>query len=244
MLIGREDVLRRLSDLLRGPQSSAVLVGMPGAGKTAVLAAARGAAAGAEVLSVTGILSDRTLPYAVLADLIPDRQLVDSITGDPPHPLRLRLDVLAWLETEAETRPVLIVLDDAQWCDDTSLSILGFIARRLGGTNVRFLAACRDGEIPPALRGLPTVSLPPLDEHDAARLLKGAGVELTGATLPRVLDRAGGNPLALIELGRAAAADPRAEALPTTVELAFAARLRALPAETRQTLLLVARPPG
>lgn len=243
MLIGREDVLRRLSDLLHGPESSAVVVGMPGAGKTAVLAAAA-ATGGTRVLSVTGVLSDRHLPYAVLADLITDGQLVDAVIGDPPHPLRLRLDVLAWLETEAENRPVLVVLDDAQWCDDTSLSVLGFIARRLAGTNVRFLAACRDGEVPPALSGLPAVTLPPLVDHDAARLLRETGVDLTGAALPRVLDRAGGNPLALIELGRAAAIDPRAETLPTTVELAFAARLRALPASTRQALLLVAAGDG
>ncbi|WP_436535221.1 AAA family ATPase [Actinoplanes sp. HUAS TT8] len=238
MLIGRDDTLRQVSDLLHGPAPAVLLTGIPGAGKTAVLTAVQRQAR--RVLKATGALSDRHLPYAALADLITDDQLLDSIAGNPPHPLRLRLDVLAWLESEAESGPLLITLDDAQWCDETSLSVLGFVARRLSGTNVSFLAACRDSEIPAALAGLPAVPLPPLDEHDATRLLKDAGVDLTGSALPKVLDRAAGNPLALLELGRAAAADTE----PTTVELAFAARFRALPAGTREALLLVAAGDG
>ncbi|BCY08260.1 LuxR C-terminal-related transcriptional regulator [Actinoplanes sp. L3-i22] len=238
MLIGRADTLRQVSDLLAAPGAVALLTGIPGAGKTAVLDAVR--AAGGRTLAATGALSDRHLPYTALADLITDDQLLAAVAGESPHPLRLRLDVLAWLESEAESGPLLITLDDAQWCDETSLSVLGFIARRLRGTNVAFLAACRDNEIPAALAGLPAVALPPLGEHDAIRLLKQAGVDLAGATLPRILDRAAGNPLALLELGRAATADSE----PTTVELAFAARFRALPAATRATLLLVAAGDG
>ncbi|MEU8664184.1 ATP-binding protein [Actinoplanes philippinensis] len=238
MLIGREDTLREVTDLLRGPTGTALLTGIPGAGKTAVLTAVQDT--WPDVRYTTGTLSDQHLPYAALAGLITDESLLDSLTGDSPHPLRLRLDVLSWLESESEKRPILIVLDDAQWCDETSLSVLGFVARRLRGTRIALLAACRDNEVPPALAGLPAVALPPLDEHDATRLLKQAGVGLTGATLLRVLDRSAGNPLALLELGRAAAA--RTE--PTTVERAFADRLGALPPATRRILLLAAAGDG
>ncbi|GLY02279.1 MULTISPECIES: LuxR family transcriptional regulator [Actinoplanes] len=238
MLIGRRQTLRSLSDLLDGTGAAAVLTGLPGAGKTAVLDAVR--AARGRALHTTGVVSDSRLPYAVLAGLVTDERLLADIVDDPPHPLRLRLDVLSWLEAEAEAGPLVIVLDDAQWADDTSLSVLGFLARRLSGTGVSFLAACRDGEVPPALAGLPTVALAPLDEQDAARLLEQAGVRLPGTALPRLLDRAAGNPLALLELGRAAAAD----AEPTSVELAFADRLRVLPDGTRQALLLAAAGDG
>ncbi len=84
MLIGREDTLREVSDLLHGPGATALLTGIPGAGKTAVLTAVQESAP--RVRHTAGTLSDRHLPYAVLAGLITDERLRDSLAGDPPHP--------------------------------------------------------------------------------------------------------------------------------------------------------------
>lgn len=251
MLVGREDTLRELSGLCHGPQGCVLLAGLPGAGKTAVLAAVREQATrtGRLVLSATGVLGDQLLPFGVLAELFgsDDERLLDSFapaSGEVPHPLRLRLDVLGRLESLAEDQPVLVIVDDVQWSDESSVSVLAFVARRMRGAGASFLFAARDGEVPPAMTGLPTVPLPPLDAHHATGLLRQAGVSLTGTTLPRVLERAAGNPLALLELGRAAASATAIETLPSTVELAFAARLRALPADTRDALLLLAAGDG
>ncbi|GAA2704652.1 ATP-binding protein [Actinoplanes palleronii] len=260
MLVGRAETLDRVGSLCRGPDAGALITGLPGAGKTAVITAVRknALARGDLVLTATGARSDRHLPFGLLAGLLAGSpRLLASLApagGASPHPLRLRLDVLGWLEAATAERPVLIIIDDAQWCDETSLSVLGFVAGRLRGGGLALLAACRDDEIPEALADLPPVRLAPLSDPDAIRLLHEAGVPVSGADLSRVLSRAAGNPLALLELGHAAATNSALpelghaaapdSAVPTSVELAFAARLRLLPEPTRQALLLVAAGDG
>ncbi|WP_031101267.1 hypothetical protein, partial [Streptomyces sp. NRRL S-15] len=65
---------------------------------------------------------------------------------------------------------------------------------------------------------------------------------------PQILDQAGGNPLALVELTRTASAHDTAAGLPSAgplpltdhLERIFAARLNSLPASTTRALLLLA----
>ncbi|MDF1602634.1 AAA family ATPase [Nocardioides sp. YIM 152315] len=253
-LVGRDVTLGMLRDLLDSGSRTAVVTGIPGAGKTSVLSvAARACAAeGRLVLPFTCHDSDRDLAFGMLVDLLSvapgAEKVLDLVlpTAARPvavDPLRLRLEALGWLERTSEAQPLVLIVDDTQWCDESSLSVLGFLAHRLTGSHASVLVAVR-GDVPPEpLRRHPQVRLPPLADADARALLRRAGLQLDVLALPSVLDRAAGNPLALLELGRAAAG-AGIEAVPSSVETAFGEQLARLPAATRRVLLLAAAGDG
>jgi hypothetical protein len=58
---------------------------------------------------------------------------------------------------------VLIAIDDAQWLDQPTAEIVGFVVRRLDAEAIAVLLACRQGEMSPAFAGLATVNLSGLD---------------------------------------------------------------------------------
>lgn len=253
-LVGRDAALTTLRELLDSGARTAVVTGIAGAGKTSVLAVVSRAcvAEGSLVLALTCHESDRDLPFGVLVDLLStapgaedvlDLVLPSSARPDAVDALRLRLEVLTWIERVGEERPVVVVVDDAHWCDESSLSVLGFVAHRVAGSNVSVLVAARGETPPPALRRHPMVTLPPLADREASALLRHAGLQLDALTLPSVLERAGGNPLALLELGRAASGAEDG-AVPSSVEAAFREQVASLPERTREALLLAAAGDG
>ena len=142
---------------------------------------------------------------------------------------------------------MLCLVDEAQWLDRSSAEALTFAARRLDAEGVVCLFAARDGDrrdFPaPACRN----RLQGLGPEPAAALLAGAGVDLPAEVVGRLVERTGGNPLALLELpgtldpdqlaGRAPLEDVLP--LPTRLERTFGERVRRLPDGAR-TLLLVA----
>ncbi|KQW53229.1 hypothetical protein ASC77_02745 [Nocardioides sp. Root1257] len=252
-LVGRDETLATLRDLLDQSHRTAVVTGIPGAGKTSVLTvlARAEAAEGRLVLSLTCHASERHLAFGVLVDLLSRAPGAEDVldlvlpgTTGAVDPLRLRLAVLGWLEELAEERPVVVIVDDAQWCDDSSLSVLGFVAHRIAGSDVSVIASARGTTAPDPLLGHPQVVLPPLSDRDARFLLRQAGLLIDALTLPSVIDRAAGNPLALLELGRAATSDGSFDAVPSSVEAAFGEQVALLPAATRDVLLLASTGDG
>ncbi|MFD7662588.1 AAA family ATPase [Streptomyces sp. NPDC059788] len=271
-VVGRDAELARLFRTVDAPSAAGpvlVLVGDPGAGKSVLLGAAahRAAAKGARVLRAEGSESEAGLAFSALhqllrpvraeADGLPVRQrqaLHDAFgTGrslSVPDPMLTGVAVLGLLSALGDRGPVIVVLDDAQWCDRASLDALSFAARRLAGEPVTMLLGTRTGDHPPGFgRHVPTLTLGPLDAAAARRLLDLQPYGTTGRTRQSVLDQADGNPLALIELARAAAASgepPSMGPLPLTdhLERIFAARLHGLPAPTSRALLLLAATDG
>src|SRR5580693_4896992 len=247
-LIGREAGLARLRGLVdQVPLASQVLLvtGEAGMGKTALLAdtAGRARAAGVRVLSVTGRESEARLAFAGLHQLLrpvlpgvaglPGRQ-AQALTGalglaaDPvaPDPLLIGVAVLTLLSDLSEHSPVLVVADDAQWLDRSSLDALAFAASRLDADRVVLLVGARGQAPPPGFdRGFPELCLEPLSSDDAGRLLDGQPRPPRGRARAQVLAQAAGNPMALIELAKAIAEDPSAsrrwaaEPLPPTDRL-------------------------
>ena len=107
--------------------------------------------------------------------------------------------VLALLSTTADDRPLLCVIDDAQWLDKASVNALAFVARRLSGAPVAMLLAAHD------TRGhrsrLPNISVGALPD-DTARELLASIVDgpLDRRVRERIVQETGGIPLGLVEV--------------------------------------------
>ena len=146
---------------------------------------------------------------------------------------------------ELAAGPVLLVVDDAQWIDASSLSVLAFVANRIAGSSVAMVVAARGEVAPPGFAAHPVVPLPQLDSLQSRLVLRRTGHELDDSLVAAIIRASAGNPLALVELARAAASgshtptDPMLP-LPERLERAFAAELPDLPTATQDLLVLAA----
>ena len=269
-IFGRERELAQLERLIDGlpERGSALLVqGEAGIGKSTLLSAAseRAAAAGMRVLRATGVQSEARLPFAGLHQLVmpvlghaeslpaPQRTALLAAFGmvetEVTDRFLVALALLELLSDVAEQAPVLVVAEDAHWLDRSSANVLAFIARRLEHEPIVVLAASREHE-ESALNdaGLPTLRLGGIDDEPAGELLDTHHRQLAPAVRGQLLEQAGGNPLALVELPILLGTDERVgrsrlpSPLPLTerLEQAFAAQAGRLPAHTRVLLLLAA----
>lgn len=248
---GEADVDQILRDV-DGPRSLLVL-GDTGTGKTRLLRIARKQAQerGTRVLSARACASETRLPYTCLHQLLlPVRDELDVLpapqqralralfapTPDdvPPDGMVLPTAVLTLLTRLARTGPLLLTVDDLQDCDRASLTVLSFVARRLTDTSVTVLFSAHGQAAPPDVPSdLAVLSLGPLSPRAAARLLDAQPGAPTGRARLELLRQAEGNPLAIIELSRAGERT-------RVIQQTFAARLDALPEETRRALLYAA----
>ncbi|QIG45655.1 AAA family ATPase [Nocardioides anomalus] len=259
-LVARDDELRSVRRHLTSGGRVLTVLGMAGAGKTALLtAAAAGAAAeGWLVLRLRGRATEAKLGFATLLDLLdaadaPDPEtaaLAGSVRervlgGGTPDALRLRRDVHQWLLALAPDELVLVLVDDAQWVDPASWLVLSFVANRLADSTVSVLLASRTDAPAAGLEDQPVLHLAPLVPAAAAELLERVGLATDPVVRSAVVQQAAGNPLALLELARVGSgAVPSATrvhpTVPAAIEAAFAAELPALPDDTRWVLLLAA----
>jgi hypothetical protein len=79
--------------------------------------------------------------------------------GPAPDPFLVGLAALGLLSEAAEERPLLCVVDDAQWLDRESARALGFVARRLLAERIALVFAAR--ELGEALKGFPELRIGP-----------------------------------------------------------------------------------
>jgi len=270
MLRGRRDecaVLDGLLEELRARRSGVLVVrGEAGVGKTALVEYAIAAASDLTVLRAVGVESEMELAFAALHQLCapmldrldrlpgPQRDALQTTfgltAGAVPDRFFVGLAVLGLLTEVAEERPILCVVDDAQWLDKASAQTLVFVARRLLAESLVMLFAAREpGE---ELLGLPKLVVEGLRGADAMSLLVSV---IPGRLDERIADQllaeTRGNPLALLELPRGLSAAqlaggfglPGALSLSGRIEDSFLARLNALPGETPQLLLVAAAEP-
>jgi class 3 adenylate cyclase/tetratricopeptide (TPR) repeat protein len=162
-----------------------------------------------------------------------------------PAPLRaarLRDALVSAVVQVAARAPLMVLIEDLHWVDESSLEFLRQLAAH-DGLQLLLLATTRpspdgSGFGPPWA----TVRLEPLNPADAALLLAdrlgGFGAKRLGA---QILARAEGTPLFIEELARAAIDGEVEElsvasALPTTLEAILTARIDQLPASGRRVL--------
>jgi DNA-binding CsgD family transcriptional regulator len=269
-VLGRQqerDVLERLLDDARAGHGGAlVLHGEPGVGKTALLNLGVELGDGFDVVRTAGVEGETELPYAALQQLVvpifdlsaglpdPQREALSVAFGlDPghaPNPFLVGLAVLGLLSEAAADRPVLCVVDDAQWLDRASARALAFIARRLLAEKIGLLFAARERD--ETFTGLPELLVGPLGRRDARILLESVlPTRVDDQVLERIVAETHGNPLALLELPRGMTPAqlaggfglPAAIPLPARIEEHFMRRVANVPPDARLLLLLAAADP-
>jgi DNA-binding CsgD family transcriptional regulator len=159
--------------------------------------------------------------------------------------------VLTLLSEVAEDRPLLCVVDDAQWLDAASAQVLAFAARRLLAEPVGLIFALREpGD---QFQGLADLEVRGLADQ-YARTLLGSVIRfgLDERVRDQIVAETAGNPLALLELPRGLSHTQLAggfglagaQPVPARIEDGFRRRLEALPADTRSLMLVAAAEPA
>lgn len=250
----------------QGESRTLLLRGEAGVGKTALLQYVLGAAPDLQVVRASGVESEMELAFASLQQLCapmldrlgllppPQRHALEIAfglsEGAAPDRFLVGLAVLTLLSEVAGERPLLCIVDDAQWLDRASRLTLAFVARRLLAEPVALVLAAR--ETPAELQGVPQFEVRGLAEEDARALLVS---EVPFALDERVRDQivaeSRGNPLALLELPRGMSAAELAvgfgflgaHTLSGRIEESFGRRLEGLPEKARLFLLVAAAEP-
>jgi predicted ATPase len=162
------------------------------------------------VLRARGIESESDIAYAGLSELI--APLLDRLDDVPevqaralrgalalgpatPHDrFTVPAALLSLLAVAADDRPVLAVIDDAQWLDEASLEAFLFAGRRLAAEGVAMLGALRDGTAVAGMQvpWLERLRIAPLGDAEARELL--GDERMAPALAERLVSTAAGNP--------------------------------------------------
>jgi DNA-binding CsgD family transcriptional regulator/sulfur carrier protein ThiS len=269
-LRGRDAECAALEGLLeavrRGESGALVVRGEPGVGKTALVEHMFESADDVRVARAVGVQSEMELAFAALQQLCgPMLDRLDRLPGPQQEALRVAfglsggeapdrfvvgLAALSLLSEVAEERPLLCVVDDAQWLDQASALALAFVARRLLAESVAVVFVTREPS--QELIGLPELVVEGIGDADARELLDfGLPGPLDERVRDRIVAETRGNPLALLELPRGLSPAELAggfglpDALPLAdrIEQSFLRQLQSVPPETKRLLLTAAAEP-
>ena len=278
-LLGRTEeqaAIERLLERASSAPAGLLLDGEAGIGKTTVWR--RGIALaherGFRVLACVAAPTETPLSFTGLGDLLDEMPL--EILKRLPPPQRRALEIsllltepsegtadqravslalLTVIRTIAESRPLLIAIDDVQWLDGSSAGVLSFALRRIRTGPVGLLLTRRseggmeDG--PPLgfdrsdelALGIERRTLGPLSLGAIAHLLsERVGERVPRPLLSQIFRASGGNPFYALELAQAERSPAGGEHLinvPEHLRALVSGRLAALPEETRETLLIV-----
>ena len=262
-------VLDDLLDRVRSGESAALVIrGEAGIGKTELMRYCARQASGCRLVQIAGVESEMELPFAALHQFCaPMLGGLAALPEPQEHALRVAfglaagpaadrfvvgLAALSLLAENAAARPLVCLVDDAQWLDEASCQVLGFVGRRLLAESVLLLFAVRETADERMFPGLPALTVEGLTDEDARALLTAA---VPGHLDERVRDRivaeTRGNPLGLLELARGMSeaelaggfAGPPAASLPSRLQDHYLQRVRALPEPTQRLMLLAAADP-
>ena len=258
-----------MSDALAGQSGVIVLRGDAGVGKSALLGYVSDRVADWHVAKAAGVESEMELAYSGLHQLCapmldrvdrlpaPQRAALATVfglsDGATPDQFLVGLATLTLFAEVAEHQPLVCIVDDAQWLDRASASILAFVARRFLAERLVIVCAVRTGIGDDILAALPTLEIRGLGDSDArALLLDNVHGPLDAAVREQIVTESHGNPLALLELPRTWNAAELAggfglpdghHTVASKIEQSYARRLLQLPSETRLLAVAAAAEP-
>ena len=278
-LIGRSGEIETVEAIVaraRSALASLVIDGDAGIGKTSIwsFALERARRDGARILRSAPAESEQSLTLGGVTDLFSDvgdeelailpavqRHALEiavlraAPTGQLPDQRAISVAASTLLRHLANESPLVVGIDDAQWLDETSASVLAYSIRRLTDRRVCVVLAVRGT---PTSRILDLVAGVPSEQRERLHIgpmplaalhqlfLRRLGRSFPRLSLVRIEEASGGNPFYALEIGRALATSgepltpgerlPVADSLGALVE----ARVGILPAATRDALLLAA----
>lgn len=169
--------------------------------------------------------------------------------SEPVEPCLLATAFRSLLEELSGDARVLVALDDVQWLDEASASVIQFALRRLGDARIRWVFARRPVAEPRlvpeevvASGSVTHMSIGPLNLAALQHMLKDRFEHVpTRPALVRIHRASGGNPLYAIEVTRELlrTGDPAAVSIPVPddIRLLIVQRIERLPAASREALL-------
>ena len=260
-LVGRageiDAVVGLVQDAARGQAGALLISGEAGVGKTALVREAS-----AQVGEVADVLWAPCLPLTSLAvPFLPltsalrtwaaDRDMPVPVLGGPGEEGPAELD--GWLDGQSRQRPVVLVVDDLQWADQSTLDVLMYVLAGLAGRRLAVVTTVRAGEESPPLRrwladvrrfpGVAELTLDRLDRVATAEQLAGLlGRPPHQSLVDQVYARSQGNAYLTTLLVRALSPDARKlpAGLPTELQEAATRAWRGLSSPARALTRLVA----
>ncbi|GIG61539.1 LuxR family transcriptional regulator [Longispora fulva] len=270
LVLGRDPELSRLSgwvdDVVAGRGRAALVEGELGIGKSTLVRAAGRAAAdrGCQVFWGAGDELGQALPLLPLLEALRVREsddprrvaIVRTLRGEFTHtgPVSAAAEQLVALVDELCATPAVLVIDDLQWADDTSLAVWERLARAVRQLPLLLIGVLRAGPRSGRLAALrravgpgSTLRLGRLTEPSIVDLVSALAGGRPGGGLLGLAAGAAGNPLYLTELvgalarGGGLAVDAAGDVEstgqpPTSLSAAIADRLGFLPEPVRQVL--------
>jgi DNA-binding CsgD family transcriptional regulator len=279
-VVGRDAELTTVRGFVASVSDGAaflVLQGEAGVGKTTLWRAgvAEAVEQGLRLLEARPAESETGLSFSGIGDLLdpvleealaplPDpqrralaRALVLEDDDSPPVDRHgVGVAVLGALRSLAETRPLVVAVDDVQWLDAPSAAALGYAARRLRAEHAGLLLAHRVTQdsalVGEMRRSLPPdrvheVKVGPLDPSSLYHVVhEHLGIALPRPQLAEVHEASGGNPFYALEivrmLSRTGVSVEAGQPLrvPESLHDLVHGRLLALPPESREFLVAAA----
>ena len=270
-LVGRDPELATIDWFLRSigeGYQAVVFRGGAGYGKSALLEETvdRARDAGFRALTARPAETAAELPFGVLAELLEpvitseldlpapqERALdvalrrADADEERPIDPLGLSLAMVAALRRLADGQPLVVALDDVQWCDPPSLRTLEFALRRLESERIGLVFGLRSGggaeiQLPGGDRRVAVVEVGSLDGPAFETVVRGSTL-LPRPALRQLHVACDGNPLfgkevAALLAERGLPDDPTAPIpVPPSASDAIGQRVAKLALSTRNILL-------
>ena len=197
-----------------------------------------------EDLAGPGITELHRLLPELGRDGAPDEEPVEHADT---YQVRLFGTILTLLQRLANGAPVVVVVEDLQWCDRSTLDLLTHLSRSLGAMRALIVLTFRTEEVEGGLHRylieaerLPRVErvdLPPFAREEIQELLGAImGVSPPAELVDSITARSDGNPFFAEEL---LSVDPNA-AIPANLKDVVFSRVRALPIETQDVLRVLA----
>ena len=262
-VVGRVDELGVIGGLLDrsavGEAQTVVVAGDPGIGKTALVARACADRGGSTTVLFGGCLplTSMSIPFLPIRSAL--RDMADAGQQELPEDTTeagefvLRFD--AWLDRRCAERPVVLVIDDLQWADRSTLDAIMYVIAGPSSRRLAVVATLRSGEVGlghPLQRWLADVrrmprtteyTLGPIDRNGtAAQLAMLLGSSPHQSLVDDVHAHARGNPYftRLMVAGLSAEARAAHDSLPNTLRSAVLQSWFRLSSATRRLATVLA----